>query len=426
MVAPAMRRMREKVEQQLKPMVEMFRAEMLPHGRLLAGGFELVVAHYEETFRVMDEGGKKLCWYEFCLTPEIFRAMGVHPFLGETHPASMALGTPEVCWDYVDAAEQSGVPPELCVLDKFLLGALLGDELPRADFIVTASAPCDSSRIGYQMFEQLTDCPVHRMDAPADDSPEAHAYYAGEIRKLIGFLEAQTGNRFDADRLREVCEESNRATDATFELLELRRARPCPHPGPVMDAVYAAMQNFLGEPALTRYAEFLRDDAEAAVREGRGALAAEKHRVLWYYTPVIFDFEMHEWLGEKFDAIVVTDLLSSSSFRQDPIDTTSVDTMLCSLARRGLEGTMGRVRVGADQLIQRFLIDYEHFGADCVVFPGPIGCKHVWGWIGLLREVCREREIPICAFDLDWMDSRVRPVQSIRSTIEQFFEVVMD
>jgi benzoyl-CoA reductase/2-hydroxyglutaryl-CoA dehydratase subunit BcrC/BadD/HgdB len=420
-----MRFTREKIEQQLVPMVEMLRAELLPHGRLLAGGFELVVSHYRETFRVMDEGGKKLCWYEFCLTPEIFRAMGIHSFLGETHPAVMTLGTPEVCWDYVDTAEQNGVPPEICVLDKFLYGALLRNELPRADFIVTASAPCDSSRIGYQMFEQLTDCPVVRLDAPAADSPEAHAYYAAEIRKLIGFLESQTGNRFDPDRLREVCEESNRATGAAFDLIETRRARPCPHPGPVMDALYAATQNLLGEPALTRYAEFLRDDAEEAVRAGRGALADEKHRVLWYYTPITFDFEMHAWLAEKFDAVVVSDLLSSCSFRQDPIDTTNLDTMLCSLARRGLEGTMGRVRVGADRLIERFLIDYEDFGADCVVFPGPVGCKHVWGWVGLLREVCREREIPFCVFDVDWMDSRVRPVESVRAAIEQFFEVVM-
>jgi hypothetical protein len=311
------------------------------------------------------------------------------------------------------------------VLDKFLFGALVRDEMPRADFIVTASAPCDSSRIGYQMFEQLVDCPVHRLDAPADDSPEAHAYYAGEIRKLIGFLEEQTGSRFDVDRLREVCEESNRTTAALFDVLEARRVRPCPHPGQVMDAVYGAAQNLLGEPALTHYAEFLRDDAEEAVRAGRGALADEKHRVLWYYTPITFDFERHAWLEEKFGAVVVTDLLSSIFIGQEPIDTTSLDTMLCSLARRGLEGTMGRVRVGADRLIERFLATYRDFGADCAVFPGPIGCKHVWGLVGLLREVCRERDIPICVFDVDWMDSRVRPVESVRATIEQFFDVVM-
>jgi hypothetical protein len=420
-----MRHMRDKVEQQLKPMVKMLRAGMLPHGQLLAGGFDLVIDHYERIFRMMDERSGKLCWYEFCLTPEVFLAMGIQPFLGETHPAIMALGTPEVCWDYVDTAEQSGIPPEICVLDKFLLGALMRDELPRADFIVTASAPCDSSRIGYQMFEQLTDVPVYRLDAPVDDSPEAHAYYASEIRKLIAFLETQTGTPFDGDRLREVCEESNRAMDAVVELLELRRARPCPHPGAVSNALYSSTPNTLGSPDFTRYAEFLRDDAVEAVREGRGALADERHRVLWYYTPVTFDFEMNAWLEERFNAIVITDMLSSF-LRQDLIDTTSVDTMLCSLARRGLEATMGRLRVGAHRLTERFLIDYQDFGADCVVFPGPIGCKHVWGWVGLLREVCREREIPICVFDVDWMDSRVRPVESVRETLEQFFSVVME
>ena len=95
------------------------------------------------------------------------------------------------------------------------------------------------------------------------------------------------------------------------------------------------------------------------------------------------------------------------------------------LARRGLEATMGRLRVNAGKLTQGFLRDYKDFGTDCVVFPASVGCKHVWGWLSLLREVCREQNIPICAFDLDWMDSRARPIDSIRATIEEFFATVM-
>jgi benzoyl-CoA reductase/2-hydroxyglutaryl-CoA dehydratase subunit BcrC/BadD/HgdB len=424
MSALFMRHMRDKVETQFKPMLQMLQADMLPHGRLLAGAMELVIGHYQETFRVMDERRKKLCWYEFCLTPELFLAMDIHPFLGEAHPPVMALGAPEVCWQYVDTGEENGVPPDLCVLDKFMFGALLTKEMPKADFIVTASAPCDSSRIGYQMFEQLTECPVYRLDAPVDASREAHAYYANEIRKLIGFLEAQTGTRFDGDRLRQVCEESNRATAALLELLELRRARPCPHPGAVTFYSYMATLACLGSPLLSRYLEFLRDDATEAVRQERGAIADEQHRVLWYYVPVTFDIDLNTWLEESFNAVVIIDLLSSF-LRQEPIDTTNVDTMLLSLARRGLEATMGRLRVNAGTLTERFLRDYADFGADCVVFPGPVGCKHVWGWLSLLREVCRERKIPICAFDLDWMDSRVRPTESVRATIEDFFTTVM-
>jgi len=153
-------------------------------------------------------------------------------------------------------------------------------------------------------------------------------------------------------------------------------------------------------------------------------VADERHRVLWYYVPVTYDMEMHYWLEESFKAVVITDMLSSF-MRQEPIDTGNLDTMLLGLARRGLETTMGRLRVSAAKLTERFLRDYADFGADCVVFPGPVGCKHVWGWAGMLREVCRERRIPICVFDLDWMDSRVRTVESVRAMIEQFFTTVM-
>jgi benzoyl-CoA reductase/2-hydroxyglutaryl-CoA dehydratase subunit BcrC/BadD/HgdB len=417
--------MREKLEKQMKPALEMFRADLVPNGRLLSHGVEIAVARFEEIIRASDEGHKKLCWYEFCLTPELFLAMDIVPFLGESLPGGMSAGNPEVVWEYVDAAEASGVPPELCVLDKFMYGAMLRNEMPRADFVVTGSAPCDSSRIGYQMFEQLTDAPFFRLDAPVEDSLEAHMHYASEIRKLIGFMEEQTGTRLDVDRLREVCEESNRATDAFIELFELRRARPCPQGASVTASAYSTMTTALGTPELTRYLELLRDDAAQAVAEGRGAVPEERHRVLWYWVPVTFDLGMYAWLEENFKVVVIMDMLCSY-FREDPIDTTSLDTMLLSLARRGLETTMSRLRVTGDKLTDQFLRDYEDLGADCVIFPAPGGCKHVWAWVSLLQETCRERGIPICVFDLDWMDSRVRSVDSIRTTIEQFFTTVME
>ena len=139
---------------------------------------------------------------------------------------------------------------------------------------------------------------------------------------------------------------------------------------------------------------------------------------------ITFDIDLQNWLEQNFNAVVILDLLSSF-FRQEPIDTTNLDTMLVSLARRGLEATMGRLRVPASRLTERFLRDYTDFGADCVIFPAPVGCKHVWGWLSMLREVCREEGIPICAFDLDWIDSRVRPTESVRAGIEEFFTTVM-
>ena len=89
--------MREMVETQYQPVLEMCRADLVPQGRLLAGGLEMLIAHYGETFRAMDERHKKLGWYSFCLTPELFLAMDILPFLGESHPVIVTRGTPEAC-----------------------------------------------------------------------------------------------------------------------------------------------------------------------------------------------------------------------------------------------------------------------------------------------------------------------------------------
>ena len=97
MSAQPMTFMREKIETQYKPALEMLRADLIPHGRLIAGGLELAIAHYEETFRAMDERHRKLAWYSFCLTPELFLAMDILPFLGESHPVTVTRASPEVC-----------------------------------------------------------------------------------------------------------------------------------------------------------------------------------------------------------------------------------------------------------------------------------------------------------------------------------------
>ena len=163
----------------------------------------------------------------------------------------------------------------------------------------------------------------------------------------------------------------------------------------------------------------------AVTSPARVKVEAPVNTTSWYCVPVTFDLGLHEWLEENFSVVVLMDQLGSFC-REDPIDTTSLDTMLVDLARRGLETTMSRLRVTADRMREQFLRDYKDLRADCVVFPAPAGCKHAWAWLGLLRETCRERGVPICVFDLDWMDSRVRSVESIRTTIEQFFTTVME
>jgi hypothetical protein len=56
---------------------------------------------------------------------------------------------------------------------------------------------------------------------------------------------------------------------------------------------------------------------------------------------------------------------------------------------------------------------------------GHIGCKNTQALLGILRERCRDRHIPLLVIDYDLADSRVVSADSIREQVARFMETVM-
>ena len=108
------------------------------------------------------------------------------------------------------------------------MGLLLSGQLPDPDFVIGTNLPCDNIVIGYQMYANLLKVPTYYSDAPYGAGMDDVEYFSGEIRRVIAFLEEQTGKRMDYDRLKELLEESNRAAECLIEINELRKNIPCP------------------------------------------------------------------------------------------------------------------------------------------------------------------------------------------------------
>ncbi|MBI5118690.1 2-hydroxyacyl-CoA dehydratase [Candidatus Poribacteria bacterium] len=375
----------------------------------------------DEAIDVARNRQKKFVWCEFCLTPELFLAFDLYPFIGEIQPAVYSKVRQDFIAEFIDAAENSGIPPEVCSIDKVLVGAILQDEMPTPDLIVTTSAPCDSSRIGYQIMEKLFDAPVVRLDAPFTNDAGAMKYYADQIRSLIPTLEKLSGKRFDVDRLREVVEESNRALNHIGEWHELRRLKPCPTPANILMNVYLAFLTTLGHSRCTEFSESVYRFARRRIEEGFGN--KEKIRVIWQHVPSLFDDVVFNWMEQEFGAVVVDDMMSGYC-RQLPIDTSSLDSMLLGLAQRGLNMTMGRLRMTAQTYVSDFLKAYHDYLGDCAILSAHAGCKHCWGAVNLLREAARRENIPLLIFDFDFLDSRVVSTETVQSKIGQFFETM--
>jgi benzoyl-CoA reductase/2-hydroxyglutaryl-CoA dehydratase subunit BcrC/BadD/HgdB len=415
----------------LKPMAQLVRENPVPpfgdYPDLYAAVIEHDIAHYLDIAAAMADETRKVAMFEFGLVPQLFHAFGCAPMCLEFFPAFYTRVDENTVYEFLEAAETAGVPSDTCSTDRFIVGAALCGELPRNSFFVTSSAPCDGTRIAYPILQKALDCPMLFLDAPFRDDLEAIQYYAGQLRdRLIPFLEEHTGRKFDIDRFREVVVESNKAYELMVDIHETYRVKPAPHRGLLRTAPYMIYLNGAGRPQTTERLRLFYEDAAQRVKENRTAGPfPEKHRVMWVHVPPTYDRDLFTWMEETLGATVVISSLSGTSIL-DPIDTSSLDTMLEGVAWQGLDMTMSFMRFDSPKFIDFTLKTYDQYRCDCIIATQHVGCQSICGVRGLLRRVCIERDIPLLLVEFDYNDDRVLSPEQMRSQIEEFFATVME
>ena len=228
------------------------------------------------------------------------------------------------------------------------------------------------------------------------------------------------------DRLREVCEESNKIYTLWQEYNELRRAVPCPHGWEIGGAqAFAVSQCFVaGDPKCTDWFRQLLECGEQRVKEGEGERCEgwpEKIRLLWFdIMPYGWIFEFMPWLEEEWGAVLVMDMFSN--FPYTLIDTSSEESMFHDLAKRNLMDVpmIRQARGTAENFssdIVRMVKDYK---IDCVIWPGHMGHKD-GAASGIMRETCRDLGVPFMHIGLDLFDKRYTSVDEVKDHVSQFF-----
>ena len=415
----------------LKPMAQLVRENPVPpfegYEHLYAAAIDRDVAHYLDVAAAMDDENRKVAMFEFGLVPQLFNAFDCAPLCLEFFPSFYTRVDENAVYEFLEAAEEAGVPSDTCSTDRFIIGASVKGELPRNSFFVTSSSPCDGTRIAYPILQKTLDCPMLFLDAPFRDDLEAVRYYAGQLRdQLIPFVEEQTGRKFDIDRFREVIAESNKAYELMVDIHETFRVKPAPHRGLLRFAPYTMFLQGAGHPKATETLRIFQEDAIGRVREGRTeGPYQEKHRVMWVHVPPTYDRELFTWMEDNLGATVVVTSLSGTGILE-PIDTTSLDSMLEGMAWQGLDMTMSFMRFDSVGFNDFTLRTFDQFGCDCMIVTQHVGCQSICGIRGLLREQCRRRDIPFLFIEFDYNDDRVLGPEQMRIQIEEFFSTVME
>lgn len=364
--------------------------------------------------------------HEDMVPPEILRAMGLAPWMVEAVGILLPMvHTPRI-EDYIDRAENEGIAPDTCSLPKSTMGLALAGHLPKPVAIVTSNLPCDGGMASYTLIENELQVPTFRLDIPHNfKSDRAQDYFAGELKRMIAWLEVHTPGRMDWDKLRSICETRNRTLELEMDLWELLRNRPAPLAGePVLYNHFLFMQLFPGHPDGITYFERLIDMCTAAVSENRGALRHERFRAL-LWNPMTLTFpELFTYAEDKWGVSIVMDMLA---FRRHPfVDTSTPDTMLRDLATVIMQGPMSRHTRGP---VENFFDDLfylvEHFDLDMVWMAEHVGCKNTKALNGMFRELCRERNIPLFFIQDDMTDSRIVAKKDLCRQIDTFMESVM-
>lgn len=363
----------------------------------------------------------------FCTAPEILNAMKLPWFMIMETPF-LAASAPYLL-DDLRGAEEIGLGTDLCSAIRLPMYYIESGLMPVPSAVVGLLSPCDGTTMLQQVLQHnpaWKDVPLFAPDPPYSSDDRAVRYFGQELRRMIDFLEEHTGHKMDWDRLKEVCEESNRTYTLWQEYNELRRAVPCPHGWEIGGAqAFAISQCFVaGDPRCTDWFRQLVECAEIRVKAGRGAndYVPEKIRVLWFdILPYGWVFEFLPWLEQELGAVLVMDMFGN--FPYTLIDTTSEESMMYSLAKRNLLDVpmIRQARGTAENFsgdISRIVKDYK---IDAVIWPGHMGHKDGAATAGIMRDTCRSLGVPFLHIGLDLFDKRYTSVDEVKDRVTNFF-----
>ncbi len=407
----------------IKMMVESFTQSVTEGNNLFETPTKAFVDHHNELIRRYISGEPFISSY-FCCAPEIYTAMEL-PWSTFLTPAFTGMLNP----NYQSEVDASGqlFATDLCTIIRQAAYYVVSDLVPPPTAIIAMMHPCDGINVVHQLMandEKWQDVPVFGADPPYWDDERSLDYYTDQLYDMVEFLEEHTGLKLTEDKLREVCIESNTAYRIWDEYSQTRRAVPCPHGGGMGLQVFGTLTtNLCGQAEGTAWAKDVLEDAESLIKQGKGAVPKEKIRLLWFDVLSLgITMDLFPWLEEEWGAVIVMDMFGYAPYSQ--LDTTSMDTMMRTLAARALNDVpMIRQARGLADL---FLIDISNivkdYKIDAVIYPGYMGHKDGTANIGMMREKCRELGVPFMTIGMDFYDDRYTSPDEVKDKISKWFE----
>ena len=359
-------------------------------------------------------GEERVAWCGVLAPFDLLGAMGVTSCFAEFVGAMLASNG--LAGPLLQAAEEGGYSTDSCAYHRAVWAATRQGVMPQPDFLVGTSGPCTG---GLAVLEQLArhfEKDFFALHVPPDDTPEAVAYVAEQLRELTDFVGARTGAPLDPQRLRESVERSNRATALLHEVYAL--AKNVPSPARLRDLVNLGIvvPLLFGTEAAVDVTTAYRDEFRRKVSAGSAGVPGERIRLLWLQNRIQFRNPLEELLAEEYGAVVVADELNDVTWQ--PIDP---DDPFVGMARRMLSTPLV---LSAERRIEHLKAMADAYRVDGFINPCHWGCRQGTGVRGLLQQGLKEAGFPLLNLEVDCVDERNFSEGQLRTRVGAFLEML--
>lgn len=378
--------------------------------------------------KAKDEGRAKICWHWAICHPEIIRAFDIYPFMVELH--SGFLSAKGEIAKYLELAEGWGFSRDACTLHRACLGhSLAGEEamLPNPDMLICTTS-CDSTAKALFPIADHFGAPYYIVDLPWNvqvaEGPDIQEYrvryYQQQLEDMISFLEMNTGQVLDPERLRESFRQANRLHFAWQDIYKLKSRRPCPMGGKDEVVATGVLMQLAGDRQGADFMEKMRDEVAERADRGQGVIKDEQFRILWLGPYIAYDLDLFDHF-EALGAVVVKaelDLMYTGIYggNLDP------ENPLESFARKHISYMYNGLFENRIELVRRMVRDLK---VDGIVYMCAFFCHLLGGAQRAIKDtMSKEFGVPTMVIDVDNVDPRSYNPDIMRSRIEDFIEML--
>lgn len=329
---------------------------------------------------------------------------------------------------YLDIMEHYGLPADSCRLSATAAGVAINDDFPKnGACLIVNNMPCDSSTMNSQLIERRFDLPVMVGALPMRWEDEKTDKYAlSQMKKIIAFIEMNTGERFDEAAFLAMMEKHNAEVAAEMEKWEYMRTPYTPYGLSLGNLFHTFLYAFSGGrlPYVLKAERKGLAIAAKAYEKKINCFPKARHRAITWGGPGCYNFHFANWLYNCWGILTVAQM---DNFEGNVvINTDTLDDALVGAAKSYEHGIMRRHLTGGYQHLFEFWEEAEKFCCDIVVLFDDITCKGALGLTGMINEQSKAHpDIHLMTVSNDMFDHRTISRNDMRHQVNEYMTAVL-